>query len=59
MYFSGASAEDSLSIGYRTILIDDCCKGVDIDDITRTKQNIIKKHGVVVQSNEVKFSVYR
>ncbi|XP_050523678.1 uncharacterized protein LOC126895624 [Daktulosphaira vitifoliae] len=53
----GASAEDALSIGYRTILIDDCCKGVDVDDITKTKQSIIKKHGVVVQSNEVKAMV--
>lgn len=50
----GATAADALSIGYRTILVDDCCRGVDLNDIEKTKNNVIKNHGVIVQSNEVK-----
>lgn len=50
---SGATAADSLSIGYRTILIDDCCRGVDLNDIEKTKNSVIKNHGVIVQSHEV------
>lgn len=49
----GATAADALSIGYRTILIDDCCRGVDLNDIEQTKNSVIKNHGVIVQSNEV------
>lgn len=50
---SGATVADSLSIGYRTILIDDCCRGVDLNDIENTRNNVVKNHGVIVQSNEV------
>lgn len=50
---SGATAADALSIGYRTILIDDCCRGVDLNDIEKTKNSVIKNHGVIVQSHEV------
>ncbi|XP_050439318.1 nicotinamidase [Adelges cooleyi] len=53
----GATAADALSIGYRTILIDDCCRGVDVDDINLTKNSVIKNHGVIVQSHEVKAMV--
>jgi len=54
-FISGATVADALSIGYRTILIDDCCRGVDLNDIEKTKNNVVKNHGVIVQSNEVKF----
>lgn len=49
----GATAADAMSIGYRTILIDDCCRGVDLNDIEKTKNNVVKNHGVIVHSNEV------
>lgn len=51
--FLGATALDSLSAGYRTILIDDCCRGVDVQDIEATKEGILSNHGVIVQSKEV------
>lgn len=44
---------DSLSAGYRTILIDDCCRGVDLTDIETTKEGILSNHGIIVQSKEV------
>lgn len=51
--FVGATAVDALSIGYRTILLDDCCRGVDLEDIEKTKKNVISNHGVIVNSNLV------
>lgn len=45
---------DALSVGYRTILIDDCCRGTDFQDIEKTKATVVNNHGVVVNSNEVK-----
>lgn len=45
---------DALSVGYRTILIDDCCRGTNFQDIEQTKNSVINNHGVVVNSNEVK-----
>lgn len=49
----GATATDSLSAGYRTVLIDDCCRGVDMQDIEATKEGILGNHGIIVQSKEV------
>ncbi|CAO1390218.1 unnamed protein product [Diamesa hyperborea] len=53
----GATALDSLSAGYRTVLIDDCCRGVDLQDIETTKEGMLSNHGVIVQSKEVKSMV--
>ena len=50
---TGATAIDALSAGYRTILIDDCCRGVDLNDIESTKQTVISSNGVIVSSREV------
>ncbi|XP_023021860.1 nicotinamidase [Leptinotarsa decemlineata] len=50
----GATAIDAISSGFRTILLDDCCRGVDLLDIEKTKNTVIKNHGVVVNSNRVK-----
>jgi nicotinamidase-related amidase len=50
----GATAIDALSSGFRTILIDDCCRGVDLQDIETTKESILSDHGVIVQSHEVR-----
>lgn len=50
----GATAIDALSAGYRTILIDDCCRGVDLNDIEKTKQTVISSNGVIVHSGEVR-----
>lgn len=50
----GFSALDALSLGLCTVLIDDCCRGVDEGGIEDMKKNIISKGGLVVQSSEVK-----
>lgn len=50
----GATAIDAISSGYRTILVDDCCRGVDLKDIDNVKDMIANNNGIVVTSNEVK-----
>ena len=52
--YTGATATDALSAGYRTILIDDCCRGVDLQDIEATKESVLNSHGVIVHSKEVR-----
>lgn len=49
----GASAADALSIGYRTVLIDDCCRGVDLADIEKTKNTVLNQYGVIVNADQV------
>lgn len=50
----GATAVDALAIGYRTILLDDCSRGVDLLEIEKTKNTVIKNNGVIVNSSQVK-----
>ncbi|XP_050577887.1 uncharacterized protein LOC126916281 [Bombus affinis] len=53
----GATAVDALTNGYRTILIDDCSRGVDLVDIEKTKATVIADNGVIVNSSQVKAMV--
>ncbi|XP_034948815.1 uncharacterized protein Naam [Chelonus insularis] len=53
----GATAFDALTSGYRTILIDDCSRGVDLVDIEKTKSSVIASNGVIVNSSQVKAMV--
>lgn len=59
LLLSGATAIDALTAGYRMVLIDDCCRGVDLHDIEATKENILSNHGVIVQSHEVNITEIR
>uniref|UniRef100_A0A6M2DGA1 nicotinamidase n=1 Tax=Xenopsylla cheopis TaxID=163159 RepID=A0A6M2DGA1_XENCH len=53
----GATAADAIAVGYRTIVLEDCCRGVDIADIEKTRKNVINGHGVIVSSTQVKAMV--
>ncbi|XP_025991776.2 uncharacterized protein LOC105198315 [Solenopsis invicta] len=53
----GATAVDALTSGYRTILIDDCSRGVDLVDIEKTKATVIASNGVIVNSSQIKAMV--
>ncbi|XP_012266788.2 nicotinamidase [Athalia rosae] len=53
----GATAVDALGSGFRTILIDDCSRGVDLVDIEKTKATVIGNNGVIVNSSQVKAMV--
>jgi len=53
----GATAADSLTSGYRTILIEDCSRGVDLKGIEKTKNVVTSNNGVIVDSSQVKAMV--
>lgn len=50
---TAATANHSLEIGYRTMLVDDACRGVAPEDISNTKQSILDNHGMVINSSQV------
>jgi nicotinamidase-related amidase len=50
---SGSTAVDAQGVGYRTIMINDCCRGVNCDDIETTKKNFKAAHGIIVESHQV------
>lgn len=47
------TAMDAIHCGYRTILLDDCSRGVNLNDIETAKQTIVSGNGVIASSNEV------
>ncbi|XKL62835.1 hypothetical protein PGB90_002668 [Kerria lacca] len=49
----GTTVNDAIASGYRTILLDDCCRGIDKNEIEKTKSNSINNHAVVVNSNQL------
>ncbi|XP_047034351.1 uncharacterized protein LOC124640575 [Helicoverpa zea] len=49
----GATIADALAIGYRSILIDDASRGVDLAGIEKTKATIVNNNGVIVNTDEV------
>lgn len=49
----GATAIDAISSGYRTVLLDDCCRGVDLKDIEHIKESVVTSNGIIVHSKEV------
>jgi len=53
----GATALHSLEEGFRTIIVDDACRGVSAEDIDTLKENIIKTSGVIVNASQVKSMV--
>ena len=48
-----ATARHSLEHGYRTLIVDDGCKGITEEDIDSTKDHIVSNTGVVIQSHQV------
>ncbi|OXA52901.1 nicotinamidase [Folsomia candida] len=50
----GATAFHAVELGYRTVLIDDACRGITLEDIQATKQKLNEHHGVVIHSDQVK-----
>lgn len=45
-------------LGFRTILIDDCSRGIQMDAIKNTKKKIEENHGIVVNACEVTLVVF-
>ncbi|KAK8403722.1 hypothetical protein O3P69_000072 [Scylla paramamosain] len=49
-----ATTKHAIEEGYRTILIDDGCRGVSEEDIMITREHITANQGLVVHSSQVK-----
>lgn len=50
----GATASDSLEHGFRTILVEDACRGISVDNMGTTRKGLADRHALVVSSSEVK-----
>eukprot|EP00095_Tigriopus_kingsejongensis_P008851 maker-scaffold15_size728074-snap-gene-3.15 protein:Tk08851 transcript:maker-scaffold15_size728074-snap-gene-3.15-mRNA-1 annotation:"pyrazinamidase nicotinamidase" len=53
----GHTAFHGLELGFRTILVDNCSRGINMDNINITKDKIKNGHGLIIQSPEVKAMV--
>nr|ACO14708.1 Pyrazinamidase/nicotinamidase [Caligus clemensi] len=49
-----STAKDSMELGFRTILMDNCSRGISSEDIQKTFDNIISNRGLVLNSSMVK-----
>ena len=50
----GATANHAQELGFRTIFLEDCSRGIDPNDIKDTLDGVRSNHGVVISSSEVK-----
>ena len=53
LYLLASTAYHSLELGFRTILIDDCSRGIKEDCILQTFEKVKQSNGCVVNSSEV------
>ena len=51
--FLAATATDGFELNYRIAIVEDCCKGVDIDDILTTKKELINLGAIIINSKQV------
>jgi len=49
----GATAIDSLELGFRTVVLEDASKGVDLEGIKSTKAKILGMGGVITETDKV------
>ena len=53
LHFTGFTALDALELGFRTILLEDCSRGIAPDPIKETLERIKKEGGLIINSSEV------
>ena len=53
-FAAGSTAFHANELGFRTILIDDCSRGINEDNIQSTFNKLKSEFACVVQSHEVK-----
>ena len=51
--FAGATANHALEHGFRTVLVEDASRGVDLQDIESVREKLIRGGAVVVDSADV------
>ena len=54
---SASTAFHAQELGFRTILVDDCSRGINLENISECFKKIKSELGCVVQSSEVKAMV--
>lgn len=50
---SAATTKDAIAEGYRTMLVDNGCRGVCDSDVEATKEAITSLNGLVINSSQV------
>ncbi|ODN03138.1 Pyrazinamidase/nicotinamidase [Orchesella cincta] len=51
---TGFTGKDALDLGYRTIFVEDATRGITMEGINATHENLIENHAILVQTDEVK-----
>ena len=51
--YAASTAFHAQELGFRTILVDDCSRGINMKDIEATKEKIKENNGCVIHSSEV------
>ena len=54
-----STAFHAQELGFRTILVDDCSRGINSADIEKTKEKIRENNGCVIHSSEVRYLWFR
>ena len=54
----GSTARHALEHGFRTVLIEDACRGVAQSDIDRTKEELRALGAIIVDSSEVSYGCF-
>ena len=56
--YIAATSADGISLEYRTIYIEDACRGVDTRDIEEQKRKLVQQGAVMIQSKQVRLKVF-
>ena len=54
--FEASTVFDAQDLGYRVILVEDACKGINPEKVNETIQSIRENNGLVINSREVNLS---
>lgn len=52
-FLSAATTKDAIAEGYRTMLVDNGCRGVCDSDMEATKETITSLNGLIINSSQV------
>ena len=55
----GSTALHAIEHGFRTVVVDDACRGVSLPDIEAMKENLIKHGAVITDSSKVRRTLLR
>ena len=53
--FVAWTAEHALDLGYRTVVVDDACRGIDVKDIDKMKKKLTSLGAAIVTSDQVNY----